>query len=117
MATHLQRLTAITNGLVDGTATTGQKTAVADAFVANHADEIEAAGYVIADLTNEQKAKAFVVFLKRYVKYIVKANNTGVKSANETAETARLAIGTAIDTAETAAETDWPNEVEPPTEE
>ena len=101
--TNIKRAGAICDALVNGTATAAQKVAVADAFVAHFRNEIISAGLDPDNLTNEQKAKVFVITLKRHVKTIVRINNADISAAKD-------AVVTAEATANADAEKGWPSE-------
>lgn len=76
MATYLSRYVAIANALVDGVATNGAMSAVADAFLAELDDVEIAAAFPLsnppatrANLTNEQRAAIVVVALRQHVEH------------------------------------------------
>lgn len=84
MATYPQRLQSLGNALVDGVATTGQLTALADAFVAETDDEDIAAkfpGATRETLTDAQKAAIAVEGTISALRVLVKRTRIRAASA------------------------------------
>lgn len=103
-ATYIDRQAAIADALVDGTATSAQKLAAADAFVAHYRDIVINEYELDPDtLTNAQKAALMVIMIKRHVRTLVKMYDADIG-------TAKSALETAVSDAEAAAETAWPTE-------
>ncbi len=103
MASYLERESAISDALVDGTATVEQRTKAAAAFAVHYRAKILSVGWNPDALTNSQLAQTMVWSIKKHVKEITRLHDDAV-------QTAKTALTAAQATAATDAETEWPEE-------
>lgn len=108
--TYVNRATAVADALVDGTATTAQKLEVAEAFVDEYREDIIAAGFNPDTLTNEQKARVFIVKVKDWIRTIVIRNKDTIEAGKVTLEAAEADFITIVETAKTDTAVDWTEE-------
>ncbi len=106
----VNRVAAMSNALVNGTATSQQKLSLAAAFAVKYRSYVIAKGYDPDNLTNAEAACLVMIKTIAWVQSVRRQNHPGLNTAKAAVVTAEEGIVTAAGTAASDTESEWPSE-------